>query len=148
MFPTADRPLVIAVGNDTIWRRFAPLIGVQATDGRFATNQLRIENRVELESLISERFRTRVAAAWLADLARAAVPAGEVKSLDGVYGSQQVMAEGLVREVDHPTLGTIRLPGTPLRFSRSGEPAHRPPPLLGEHSRSIRAEWQPAEPAV
>jgi formyl-CoA transferase len=148
MFPTADRQLVIAVGNDTIWRRFAPLIELQPADERFATNQLRVEHRVELELLITERFRTRGAAAWLANLARAAVPAGEVKSLDGVYGGEQALAEGLVRDVEHSTLGTIRLPGTPLRFSRSSEPAHRAPPVLGEHTRSIRAEWQPAEREV
>ena len=67
------------------------------------------------------------------------MPAGELKTLDRVYGSDQASAEGLVWEVDHPRLGRIRLPGHPVHFSRTGVTPGLPPPLLGEHTDELRA---------
>jgi len=65
-----------------------------------------------------------------------------------VYASRQVRSQGLVIETDHPTLGAIRTPGSPLRFDRSGARDHIAPPALGQHSDAIRA-WleQQAGPA-
>ncbi len=141
LFSTADRPIVIAVGNEDIWGRFAPLVGIREDDERFVPNSARVANRAELESLITETFKTRSAEYWLSALEEANIPAGEVKSLDRVYASEQVVAEGLVRDVAHSTLGELRLPGTPLRFSRSSQPYHRAPPTMGEHSQAIRREF-------
>ena len=76
---------------------------------------------------------------WLDRLRQAGVPAGELKTLDRVYDSEQARAEGLVWEVDHPRLGTIRLPGNPVRYSRSTVAPGRPPPTLGEHTDEVRA---------
>lgn len=143
LFPTRDRAVVVAVGNDDIWRRFAPLLGLDAEDGRFASNRDRLLNREVLESVIENRMRTRPAEEWLRSFAEAGVPAGEVKTLDRVYGNDHVLAEGLVREVLHTTLGSIRLPGPPLRFSRSADREHHAPPVLGEHSDRLRTEFPP-----
>ena len=77
---------------------------------------------------------------WLDRLRRAGVPAGELKTLDRVYDSEQARAEGLVWEVDHPRLGAIRLPGHPVRYSRSAVAPGRPPPMLGEHTGEVRKE--------
>jgi formyl-CoA transferase len=141
MFFAADRPVVIAVGNDDIWCRFAPLVGLEPDDERFVSNQKRVANRRILESDVESAMRARTADDWLQAFAEAGVPAGDVKTLDRVYASHQVLAEGLVREVVHSTLGKIRLPGPPLHFSRSSEPAHRAPPVLAEHSDALRAEF-------
>ncbi|MEZ5122322.1 MAG: CoA transferase, partial [Solirubrobacterales bacterium] len=69
LFPTADASLVIAVGNDAIWRRFAPLVGIDPEDARFATNGDRVAYRAELEERICAQLRTRPAEHWLAALA-------------------------------------------------------------------------------
>jgi crotonobetainyl-CoA:carnitine CoA-transferase CaiB-like acyl-CoA transferase len=148
LFSTADRPIVIAVGNEDIWRRFAPLVGIREDDERFVPNSARVAHRDELELLITECFNTRSAEYWLGALEKANIPAGEVKSLDRVYGSEQVLAEGLVRNVPHSTLGEIRLPGTPLRFSRSAQRDHLAPPTLGEHTEAIRREFAASRPPV
>ena len=76
---------------------------------------------------------------WLDRLRQAGVPAGELKTLDRVYDSEQARAEGLVWEVDHPRLGAIRLPGNPVRYSRSAVAPGLPPPTLGEHTDEVRA---------
>jgi crotonobetainyl-CoA:carnitine CoA-transferase CaiB-like acyl-CoA transferase len=139
VFDAADGPVVIAVGNDDIWRRFAPLAGLAATDQRFSTNAARLTNSAELTEIINAEFARRNVADWLADLRPAGVPAGELKSLDRVYSGAQLQAQGLVWEVDHARLGRIRLPGNPLRFSRTTIAPGLPPPTLGQHTGELRA---------
>jgi len=139
VFTAADGPVVIAVGNDEIWRRFAPLAGLAATDARFSTNRARRANAAELTEIINAVFAKRRVADWLADLHREGVPAGELKSLDRVYSGAQLQAQNLVWEVDHARLGTIRLPGNPLQFSRTVIAPGLPPPTLGQHTDELRA---------
>jgi crotonobetainyl-CoA:carnitine CoA-transferase CaiB-like acyl-CoA transferase len=138
LFRAADAPLVIAVGNEDIWRRFAPLIGLDPADSRFATNALRLESLAELHQILAVRLGSRPVADWLGRLRTAGVPAGELNTLDRVYESEQARAENLVWEVDHPLLGKIRLPGNPVHYSRTPLSAGSPPPSLGEHTREIR----------
>jgi crotonobetainyl-CoA:carnitine CoA-transferase CaiB-like acyl-CoA transferase len=133
-----DGVIQVAVGNEPIWRRFATLLEIDPDDPRFATNEARLESSHALDALISERLAGDTAASWVTRFQEHGVPAGEVKALDQVYASPQVRSQGLVAETDHPTLGTIRTPGPPLRFDGSPPPEHRPPPTLGEHSDAIR----------
>ena len=139
VFDAADGPLVLAVGNEDIWRRFAPLAGLDPADTRFATNASRLGNLAELEQILNAVLGQHPVADWLPRLRQAGVPAGELKTLDRVYESGQASAEGLVWEVDHPRLGRIRLPGHPVHFSRTGVTPGLPPPLLGEHTDELRA---------
>ncbi len=138
LFRAADAPLVIAVGNEDIWRRFAPLIGLDPADSRFATNALRLESLAELHQILAVRLGSRPVADWLDRLRKAGVPAGELNTLDRVYESEQARAENLVWEVDHPLLGKIRLPGNPVHYSRTPLSAGSPPPALGEHTGELR----------
>jgi formyl-CoA transferase len=147
LFPTAGAPIVIAIGNDAIWRRFAPLVGLDPDDERFATNPLRVAARAELEPLVADAMRARDVEHWLERFEASGIPAGEVKSLDRVYATPQVRQQGLVATVEHSTLGTIELPGAPLRFGASEAVTHQPPPTLGEHSDAIRAQHAEREPA-
>jgi formyl-CoA transferase len=139
VFEAADGPVVIAVGNDDIWHRFAPMAGLAASDERFSTNAARLVNSAELTEIINAEFGRRRVAEWLADLHRADVPAGELKSLDRVYSGAQLQAQNLVWEVDHARLGRIRLPGNPLQFSRTAIAPGLPPPTLGQHTGEVRA---------
>jgi crotonobetainyl-CoA:carnitine CoA-transferase CaiB-like acyl-CoA transferase len=138
MFQASDGPLVIAVGNGEIWLRFAPLIGLDPADPRFRTNALRLGHLAELHQVVAERLASRTVAQWLERLRQAGVPAGEPKTLDRVYDSEQARAAGLVWEVEHPRLGTIRLPGNPLHYSRTALAPGLPPPSLGEHTGELR----------
>src|SRR5258707_191777 len=65
MFQAADGPLVIAVGNDEIWLRFAPLIGLDPGDSRFRTNALRLGHLADLHRLLAARLSSRTVAQWL-----------------------------------------------------------------------------------
>lgn len=139
-FQCADGVVQIAVGNDAIWRRFAPLIGADPDDERFVTNGRRVENYEPLAALIRDRFTREPLAHWLAAFAEHGIPAGEVKPLDRVYDWEQVRSQHLIVETEHATLGRIKLPGSPLRYDDGQRTDHAPPPTLGQHDDAIR-KW-------
>ena len=143
LFHTADAPLQVACGSEGLWRSFAPIVGLDAADPRFVTNHLRVTCREELGALIEKAFSAHGAEHWLPILAEVGVPAGKVRTLDDVYTWDQTRSQGLLISVDHPTLGTIELPGPPIRFDdlpyAGGRQTHLPPPRLGEHNETVAA---------
>jgi crotonobetainyl-CoA:carnitine CoA-transferase CaiB-like acyl-CoA transferase len=144
LFATADAPIQVACGSETLWRAFAPVVGLDPTDPRFARNEQRVSRLAELQQLIEAAFSPHGAEHWLARLATAGVPAGKVRTVDDVYGWEQTRSQGLLIDVDDDYLGSVRLPGPPLRFGdlpyAGARPTHRAPPRLGEHNASV-ASW-------
>jgi crotonobetainyl-CoA:carnitine CoA-transferase CaiB-like acyl-CoA transferase len=138
-YECSDGVIQVGVANEPIWRRFAALLELDADDPRFATNSARMEHSDALDPLIGARLASDTAAVWLERFREHGIPAGEVRSLDQVYASPQVRSQGLIVETEHPTLGSIRTPGPPLRFDRSDARDHTAPPTLGEHAEAIRA---------
>jgi crotonobetainyl-CoA:carnitine CoA-transferase CaiB-like acyl-CoA transferase len=143
LFHAADGPIQVAVGSEAQWRSFAPVVGLDPDDARFATNRTRVAHREELMAAIDAALAAAPAAVWLERLDSLGVPAGKVRSLDEVYEWEQTRAQGLVISVDHPVLGRIELPGPPLHFGdrpyTGGRETHLPPPALGEHDEPVRA---------
>lgn len=121
LFDAADRPVVIAVGNDAQWRSCARALDLEslATDDRFSTNAGRLAHREALVAAISARVAERPAAEWLARLAAAGVPAGIVRTV----------REALADADASPLTGVApNAPGA-IRF---------PPPTLDEHGALVR----------
>ena len=83
----------------------------------------------------SPRHSTRPADAWTAELAAVGVPVGTVKTLDQVYDSPQVAAEDLTLDIEYASLGTIRLPGRPLKFGRTARAARAANPWPARRRR-------------
>lgn len=135
-FIAADGVIQIAVGNDNLWSGFAPYVDIDPNDARFKSNGLRVKNRKELESEISAVFKTRTVAELRKAMDALRIPAGVVKTLDEVYSDAQVLAEGLVIDVIHRTLGAISLPGFPVKFNNSRK-SHLAPPILGQDTAEI-----------
>ena len=133
-FRCADGRINIAVGSEGLWHRFAPLVDLDPADERFATNDLRVDRVDELEACIEAVLTAGDRDHWLARLDQAGVPAGRIASLDEVYASPQVEHLGLIDEVSHPSLGTLRLPGVPVTWSRTRRDTPTAPPLLGQHN--------------
>lgn len=127
----------IAIGNEKMWRRFAPLIGVAADDERFSSNGNRVTNYDELERIIGQTLAGKDLEHWLTEFSAHNIAAGAIKSLDAVYSGEQVEAQKLIIETEHSVLGPIRLPGSPLDFGAGNRARHLAPPLLGEHSDAI-----------
>jgi crotonobetainyl-CoA:carnitine CoA-transferase CaiB-like acyl-CoA transferase len=140
VFQAADRPFVLAAGNDRFFARTCQVIGRTdlATDGRFRTNVRRVENREVLLQILAEAFGGRPAKEWLAALEEAAVPCAPVRAMDEVFASGE--GTHMVDEVADPVRGPLRLVGNPIRLSSSGAITRRPPPRLGEHTQEVLEE--------
>ncbi|MER0479637.1 CoA transferase [Streptomyces sp. Edi2] len=138
-FPTADGHLMVAAGNDGLWRRFATAIGCSglADDPRFATNPDRVRHRGELLPLIERALRARGAQEWAEILTEAKVPVGPINTVDQALRHPQVLARGMVAEVEHPDAGTLRTVASPLKLSGSPATVRTPPPRHGEHTAQI-----------
>ncbi|MFC5260615.1 CaiB/BaiF CoA transferase family protein [Kribbella qitaiheensis] len=143
MYHTADDIIQVAVGSEGQWRTFAPIVGLDPMDERFATNSSRVVHRDALTAAIESAFAEAPADVWLARLSEAGIPSGKVRDFQQVYEWDQTLSQGLLIEVDHPTLGRINLPGPPLRFDNNphagARPTNLPPPRLGEHNAAVRA---------
>lgn len=138
-FQAADDYLILAIGNDEQWQQFCAAAGVAAwaTDPRFAANPERVANREVLVPLVQGLLRSKTVAEWLQLCADADVPAGPVNTIDKVFADPQVAARGMIVQMPHPTLGTVRLAGTPLNLSETPAQMRLSPPLLGEHTDAI-----------
>jgi crotonobetainyl-CoA:carnitine CoA-transferase CaiB-like acyl-CoA transferase len=139
-FTCSDGWVNVAVGSEALWRRFAPLVGLDPDDPRYATNRDRVTNWDGLEDEVNAALADGPVASWMARFEEAGVPAGRIRTMDDVYTWEQVEHLGLIDRVDHPTAGPLELPGAPLRWSRSGRPAAGPPPLLGQHTGEVVGE--------
>ena len=139
---TADGELVVAVGNDQLWRTFCGVLGADdlADDPRFRTNKDRVAARETLRPMLVERLRARPAAEWLADLKAAGVPCGGVRDLEQVFTDPQVLERAMVVALDHPVAGAIRQLGVPVKLGGTPGAVRTPPPTLGQHTAAILGE--------
>ena len=135
-----DGMIQVAVANDQQWRRFAPIVGIDADNPSYHRNEDRVAHRAELTAAIEGTLAGADRAHWLGLLAAAGVPAGSIRRIDEVYDWPQTRSQGLVIAVDHPVLGEIELPGPVLRFDGEPPREHTAPPLLGQHDAVVR-EW-------
>jgi formyl-CoA transferase len=138
-FTCSDGWANVAVGSEGLWRRFAPLVGLDPEDPRYATNRDRVGRYDELEAEINAAMVTAPVEEWMSRFVDAGVPAGRIRTLDQVYGSPQLEHLGMIDRVEHPTAGLLELPGVPLRWSRSGHRPSAAPPRLGEHDAQFLA---------
>lgn len=141
-FTTADGEIVIAVGNDDIWKRFCPAAELPelAANPRFATNKDRMANYDEMRPPIDRVFRTASNAEWIARLNAAGVPNGEVRDIGQMLNDPQLAAREMVQTLMHPTIGATRVIGTPIKLSDTPASLRSAPPVLGQHTDAVLAE--------
>jgi crotonobetainyl-CoA:carnitine CoA-transferase CaiB-like acyl-CoA transferase len=143
LFATRDGEFALAVGND---RQFEVLCTQVidrpdiAADPRFRTNAGRVDNRQALIPHLEEAFGKFTTAEALAKLSQAGIPAGQVRSVPEVFASEEAVSRELVREVPHPSAGTVKLVASPLKLSKTPVRPPEAPPLLGEHTDQVLGE--------
>ena len=139
VFRTKDGSLILACGNDNLFRKFCEVAGCAnlPEDARFATNGKRVANRVELTRFLSEIFLKRTTGDWIAALENAGVPCGPINDLAQVFAEPQALARGLRMELEHPTAGKVSLVRSPMRFSETPLEHKAPPPVLGQHTEEV-----------
>lgn len=141
-FTTADGEIVIAVGNDEIWKRFCPAAGLPelAADPRFATNKDRMANYDAMRPPIDRAFRTATSAQWIARLNAAGVPNGAVRDIGQMLNDPHLAAREMVQTLMHPTIGATRVIGAPIKLSDTPASLRTAPPVLGQHTDAVLAE--------
>jgi crotonobetainyl-CoA:carnitine CoA-transferase CaiB-like acyl-CoA transferase len=137
-FETADRPIVLAIGNDAMWRRLCEALGLGAlaADARYASNAGRREHRTEICAALQGSLREQPAAHWLALLSEVAVPCEPVQRLGEVVGDPQVTARGAIAAHPHPGGGEFAAVRAPFVLGGGDRPS-APPPRLGAHTREV-----------
>ena len=139
-FKAADEKyLVLAVGNDEIWKRFCHAIGLERLihDPEFATNEKRVQNRERLVSLLNEIFLTKRRDEWIRILLESDVPCGPLNTVDEVFEDPQILERNMLIEIKHPKVDKIKQIGIPIKFSETQLQVRSPPPLLGQHTEEV-----------
>ena len=142
-FEAADGWINIGVANEKFWHLFCPAIGLSPLrhDPRFATNADRVANRPALKAILDPLFRKKSRRHWLDLLSAHAVPCGEIKTVAEVCTAPQLTGRGMVQSMPHATAGAVQAIASALRFDDQPQPPPEAPPLLGEHTAAVLADW-------
>ena len=135
-FAASDGDFVLAVGNDEQWRRFCAVAGLP-DDPRFATNRQRVTGYDEVRPFIAERLRTQSRQHWIDRLTAAGIPCGSVRNLQELFADPQIHAREMVAQLEHATIGQLRVLGVPVKLSDTPGAVRTPPPRLGEHTDAV-----------
>ena len=137
-FEVKDGFVVLAVRDEKFWRNLCDAVGRPdlKDDPRTANNGARVANRQFLVELLEKVFITRTKDEWMAILDEFDIPAAPVNDFAGIFADAQVEAREMVKTYEHPTLGEIRYPPSPMKFS-DWEFPNTPAPMLGEHTREV-----------
>jgi crotonobetainyl-CoA:carnitine CoA-transferase CaiB-like acyl-CoA transferase len=141
-FRVGERWLNVAAASDAIWERLARAVARPEwlADPRFAGVLERVRHRDELTRELEAALEGESVEHWVAVLNAAGVPAGPVLDVAEVFADPQVLARGMLVELDHPELGRFLTTGIPVKLSRTPGRIERCPPLHGEHSEEVLLE--------
>ncbi|MDP6301352.1 MAG: CoA transferase [SAR202 cluster bacterium] len=144
-YETADRPIAVACLNDRLRRRCAEVIGFsdpRQDDSDFnpeAEGSVDVLKRIAVQ--VEDIMRTKTFAEWTAVFDEADVPCGPIKFIEELFDDPQALANDLVVEVDHTTLGPIKMAGAPFDFHGTPLNIHRASPGIGEHADELLSEF-------
>lgn len=143
-FKTQDGTLNIAANKQEQWEELCRILDLQGLilDPRFADREERKKNRSQLTEILNEKLSARPAKEWEKILNEHGIPSGEILSLEEALNQPQIEHRKLLKRIEDPELGTLKVFGLPIQFgSDAGMTAPlSPPPRLGEHTLSILEE--------
>ncbi len=149
-FAAKDGHIIIAIGNNAQFARFATLLGHKEwiTDERFARNSARVANREILVPLIAQEMLKRTIQDWITACDEINVPCGPVNTMDKTFTTPQIQERGMRIEMDHPLSRTpVSLVGSPLKLSETPVSYDHPPPIAGQHTSDILQKILDLSPA-
>ena len=138
-----DGYINVACGNDNMWRKFCAVLGQESwpEDERFRTNADRVQHRRQLGALIEPVMLEKTQDEWISALRGAGLPCGPIQTVGQACEDPQVLARDMIVALEHPKAGPIRVTGLPLKLSETPGAIHSPPPLLGQHTQEVLADW-------
>ena len=135
--------MILAVGNDSQFARLCAALGKPelADEARFGTNPARVEHRAALIPLLRQATVMKTTAEWITVLEAQGVPCGPINRLPEVFADPQVLAREMRIELTHPGFREVPLVANPIRLSATPVQYGQAPPLLGEHTAAVLADW-------
>lgn len=138
-FDSKDGYIVIAAGNDSLWAKLCNIIEKPQliNDSRFATNPLRVTNHSALKDELSVLLKTKSTKEWIELLNQGGVPCGPINKIGEVLEDPQVLAREMILEVEDKKVGKLKIPGIPVKLSKTPGKIEKTAPLLGENTEEI-----------
>ena len=132
----------VAVGSERLWERFCKAMNREDLFDHpdYVRNPDRVRSRDKLVPLLQEMFLQKPVDRWVDQLGDGGVPCGPVNELSDVFSDPQVLFRQMLLEIPHPSLGTVKQAGIPIKLSDTPGSIQRHPPLLGEHTAEVLGE--------
>ncbi|KAF9430149.1 hypothetical protein BGZ94_008089 [Podila epigama] len=142
VLPSQDSHIMIGAGNDGQFKILCNVLGLDelVEDIRFLRNEDRVAHREELIELLTARLKTKKSEVWLKALEGRGIPFAPINNIAETFRHPQVVARGMIHEVEHPTAGKIKLTGVPVKYSATKATIRTAPPLLGQHTEEVLSE--------
>ena len=129
-------------GNDRLFGIMCDRLGKPEwkADPKFQTNNVRVQNRLELESMVEKVTQTKTTKEWLEIFEGSGMPYAPINDVKDTLENEHIQARGMVTEVDHPACGPMKLVSPPVKFSETKPSIRSPPPTLGQHTDGVLAD--------
>lgn len=139
-FEAEDGWVVVGIGNDDMWKTFCSIINREelATDPRFITNAMRIENHVEAKAVTEEWTSERPVCDIMSTLVERGIPCAPIYSIEDACNDPHIAdAREMIVEIDQPGLGAIKVAGCPIKMSGTKAMVRGSSPTLGQDTIKI-----------
>lgn len=138
-FEASDRPIILGIANDALWRGFCKLVGRPELidDPRFRTNGARVENRDATVEIVAAIMSTRTCEDWFEALTAVGIPCSPIHTLGELAAHPHSRASGMVYDYDHPVFGPMSAVAQPIKFDGERSRSLRAPPSLGQDSDDV-----------
>jgi crotonobetainyl-CoA:carnitine CoA-transferase CaiB-like acyl-CoA transferase len=140
-FEAKDGYVIIAVPNDGLWRKMCDALDLHdlKDHSKFAVNVNRVANREELVGILTEYTKSKDSSEIIERLKHAGVPSGPINNIAQLLDHPQVQNREMIQQVEHPTIGMLKMLGIPLKLSATPGSVRKAPPLLGENTNEVLA---------
>ncbi len=141
-FETTDKPVLIGIASEPLWRTFCEAVGLEymRDDPRFRTNADRVRHRAETIAIISETIGSRSCGYWLELLSGHGIPSTQINNFADLLAHPHTAHSGIVSTYDSEQFGSLQAITQPVRYDGERFEPGRAAPLLGENSQDILAD--------
>jgi crotonobetainyl-CoA:carnitine CoA-transferase CaiB-like acyl-CoA transferase len=140
-FDALDKPVLVGIANDNLWRRFCRAVGKDQwiDDPRFRTNPDRVKNWAATVGAVQKLVRLKPCDDWVSLLTEIGVPCAPINSIEDMLSHEHTLARGIVLDYDHPELGALKTIAQPIVFNGGKRSSGTPPPHHGQSTREVLA---------
>jgi crotonobetainyl-CoA:carnitine CoA-transferase CaiB-like acyl-CoA transferase len=141
-FRTRTRFLIIAIITDNFWQALVELLELpELASEEYRRQPGRLANKDAINEAVQRKLATDTCEYWLERLRERRIPCAPVNDFEHALTDPQVVARNMVIEVGHPSGGSVRMPGNPVKMSDTGDDDFTPPPLIGQQTDQVLSEF-------